>query len=177
MSGRCACGCAAVLRWSLGVRRNKCRVARAAREQHTQAVLSYAAASAGVTLRRWHLLATDVSTVIVPMRQFSPRAVVCAYAGRTRRLCLMQNMANKLRSQNSPPEASIAPLDDMRTLAQNTRRVRGGAAKLFVRAPVHRAWYDSRRRKTSNGLSNKPTLRTGSVRQTRTLPIQQTKKE
>ena len=30
-----------------------------------------------------------------------------------------------------------------------------GAAKLFVRAPVHRAWYDSRRRKTSNGLSNK----------------------
>ena len=42
------------------------RVARAAREQHTQAVLSCAAASAGVTLRRWHLLATDV--LIVPMR-------------------------------------------------------------------------------------------------------------
>jgi len=48
------------------VRRNECRVARAAREQHTQAVLSCAAASAGVTLRRWHLLATDM--LIAPMR-------------------------------------------------------------------------------------------------------------
>ena len=53
-------------RCSLCVRRNKWRVARAAREQHTQAVLSYAAASAGVTLRRWHLSATDV--LLAPMR-------------------------------------------------------------------------------------------------------------
>ena len=52
-----ACGCDAVFA-VLAVRPAKqCRVARAAREQHTQAVLSYAAASAGVTLRRWHLLA------------------------------------------------------------------------------------------------------------------------
>ena len=61
-----ACGCAVVSRCSLCVKRNKCGDARAAREQHTQAVLSYAAASAGVTLRRKHLLATDV--LIVPMR-------------------------------------------------------------------------------------------------------------
>ena len=57
-----ACGCEMVSRCDWCVRRNKWRVARAAREQHTQAVLSCAAASAGVTLRRWHLLATDVLT-------------------------------------------------------------------------------------------------------------------
>ena len=55
-----ACGCEAVYA-VLALRPAKqWRVARAAREQHTHAVLSYAAAAAGVTLRRWHLLATDI---------------------------------------------------------------------------------------------------------------------
>ena len=74
-----ACGCAVVSRCSLCVKRNKCGDARAAREQHTQAVLSYAAASAGVTLRRWHLLETDV--LIAPMRLAHSRgSLVRAYA-------------------------------------------------------------------------------------------------
>ena len=82
-----AYGCAAVSR-CLTVRPAKqmARRARAGGQRNTQAVLSYAAASAGVTLRRWHLLATDV--LIAPMRLAHSRgSLVRARTQETRRLC------------------------------------------------------------------------------------------
>ena len=105
---------------------------RRAARQHTQAVLSYAAASAGVTLRRWHLLATDVLT------DRANALILTSRGCRPRHADVLELKSGKLSSlQNSPPEASIAPLNDMRTLAQKTRRVRGMlrsclSARLFI---------------------------------------------
>ena len=133
-----AYGCAAVSR-CLTVRPAKqmARRARAGGQRNTQAVLSYAAASAGVTLRRWHLLATDV--LIAPMRLAHSRGSLVRRVRRDAQTLLdaksgRQTFAARI---HSPPEASIAPLKNMRTLAQKTRRVRGMlrsclSARLFI---------------------------------------------